>query len=92
MSRPTWTDITSYRKSDPPGTEPRSWDLRAGWVRVVVTRHKDHAADVWTLTCLKTGHEQHPLHAKDIGAAKAEALRVVEAGLVAMLDDLRKAM
>lgn len=66
-----WKDVTSYSQ----GTReriPRSFELRAGVIRVVVTRL--HGCDGWYLRCDQLGFGMHQLP-DDLEEAKAKAIR-----------------
>lgn len=70
-----WTDETSYQKGEKDRT-PRTWTIRAGKLRITVTRHIHFPKDAWVLRC-EPFCDAHELAAKDIDSAKSEALAYI---------------
>lgn len=69
-----WTDVSSYCRSDTKRV-PHTFEIRAGDVRVCVTRwiHVDPAR--WYLLCPEAGYVSHTgLNNQDLEDAKHEAL------------------
>lgn len=80
MSKTTWKDATRYSRDDIE-RKPRTWEIEAPGVTIIVTRHIYHEPDVWLLTCREVNIDLKPLKAKEIEAAKAEAIDAVTARL-----------
>jgi hypothetical protein len=82
-----WTDTTSRRRDEPRDAEARTWEMRVGWLRIIVTRDIYHADDEWVLKC-------HPIDVEEslgrvgIDAAKAEALDRVYSRMAAVTQAL----
>lgn len=81
-----WKDITSHQRGDKQ-REPRSFELRIGDLRVVVTR-RIHL-DGWWLNAYPIGIDGIELRSTDVEAAKREALRFVESELSRWLRGIR---
>ena len=84
-----WTDITSYSRTDK-ARIPRTWELRAGGLRLVVTRHRDFLADSWVMQTYPSIINYAPLGSHEVEAAKQEAIERTMSALEQMLDGLRK--
>jgi len=56
-----WKDISSYSRKDTDRT-PKTWELKAAGMMIVVTRHINYSPDAWLMTCqpfceiLEIGH------------------------------------
>jgi hypothetical protein len=90
MSNLNWTDTTSYAR-DERGTVPaRTWATREvkGIRRPIVVTRLHGIPDVWHVTCHGLDIDGFPLQAKDIEAAKIEAVSLVQKRLRAAADDL----
>jgi len=80
MSKTTWKDATPYSRDDIE-RKPRTWEIKAPGVTIIVTRHRYHEPDVWLLVCREVNIDLKPLKAKEIEVAKAEAIDAVAARL-----------
>lgn len=83
-----WKDTTSYSRGDRERV-PRSLELTAGQVSVVVTRWFHGEPGRWYLSC-DPWHSYHLLVATDIGEAKREAVDLVSNLLRMSCDALAK--
>lgn len=84
-----WEDTTGYRQGDRGKVEPRIWttDLENENValRIIVHRHVNYEPDQWLMSCRDVaGFTNHQLKAKDVDAAKHEALHLVYNTLLAI--------
>ena len=90
MSDLNWTDTTSYARDERGKVPARTWATREvkGIRRpIVVTRHHG-IPDVWHVTCHGLDLDGFPLQAKDIEAAKNEAVSFIRSRLRAAASDL----
>jgi hypothetical protein len=81
----TWNAI---RKRD---GEVTVWESEGTAVRISVHQHIAYPKDAWLLTCRNAPFDCHQLKAKDIDAAKREAVSLVRKWLRSMLDELKGA-
>lgn len=79
-----WKDVSSYSKSET--KTPKSWELRAGAFRIVVTRHIHHESNEWVFFC--EPFRSVNLGAVSIEAAKQEAVAIVDSHLRKALKEL----
>ena len=90
MPTPTWRDTTIYFQSDTGQREPETWEISEPPLTLTVTRHNDYGPRAWLLICPAADLNLHRLRAREIEAAKKEALAVVSARLQALLDAVNK--
>lgn len=85
-----WCDETSYRRDERRGeTEPRTWVIRFGWLRVIVTRHIHHPPDAWLLVCDAMNIDYRDLESSDLAEAQRRALEIVGKRLKDAMDELK---
>lgn len=95
MSEPEWVDATSWCKSDTDEDRktPRTWELRIGVLRLVVTRHRMCEPNEWLLRCY---HEvcTETIERGDVSAEVAQAalLKRVRRRLELQIADLDRFM
>jgi len=90
MSDLKWTDTTSYARGERGTVPARTWysrEIKGIRRPIEVTRHHG-IPDVWHLTCHGLGPDGFPLQAKDIEAAKSEAVNLIKSRLCAAIEDL----
>jgi hypothetical protein len=71
-----WKDVTGYSRGEAArGVEPRSWELRFGGLRVVLTQHIAEAG-VWFTHC-EPFYDLHPIGkvGEDVEALKKAAVQ-----------------
>lgn len=81
-----WNDISAHSRSETDRT-PKTWEMKGPCgLRIVVTRHIHYPKDQWLLVCAGVVDGQYELEAKDIMAAKREALTLVATRLHEMAE------
>lgn len=83
----TWVDTTAYRQGEP-SRIPRTWTLQLTDLRIVVTRHRDYAAETWVMLAYPVLGAPRELKSGEIDAAKSEALEIVRHWLRRSLDEV----
>lgn len=87
-----WKDVTSHSQGDKERV-PKTFEIRLGFIRVVVTRHIYFSPDVWTYRCDGLGDQTNfELQNRDLEGAKKEALERIKPRLEKALDALQKAL
>lgn len=81
---PKWTDATSYSKNERGEVEPRSWEVRLGPVRLIVTRRA--GLEGWYAQSYPNLCQEHPLVAEDVEKAKEEAIYVLARQMERVVD------
>ena len=71
-SKPEWKDVTPWKSHDKDQSEPRTWEIRSGNVRVVVTRM--HGLKGWFMHRAALGINDAQLGSANIDDAKREAI------------------
>lgn len=69
-----WEDTTSYSRGERGKVDPRTWEAKAGPLRVVVTRQ--FRLDGWYMSCDLVGLDVVPV-SDDLEAAKLDAVAMV---------------
>lgn len=85
----SWTDATAYSRDERGKVEPRTWELllNGGNATLIVTRHRDYPGS-WVMRahgCLSWMRE---LKARELEAAKTEAINITRTALSRILSDL----
>lgn len=80
----TWHDITSYSRGEQ-NRVPISWELRAGGIRLIVTRR--HMLEGWYIAA-DPWFDYDTLQSTEIEDAKQEAINALRQKLTGALNDL----
>jgi hypothetical protein len=78
---PTWKDCTSWSQGHTKEQRktPRTWELKVGSFRLVITRHRDYDADQWVLLASGLIISDLLLKARDVDDAKREVAAIIGA-------------
>ena len=71
--KPRWKDITSFSETDKERM-PRTWELSFGGFRLIVTRHRAFAPDMWVMTCAPWWTMPIEIGAMDVDLARRIAI------------------
>lgn len=71
-SKPEWKDITRWSRDETDRSEPRTWEIRSGNLRVCVTRL--HRLEGWFMHSFALGINDAQLDSANIDDAKREAI------------------
>ena len=72
-SKPEWKDVTPWKSHETDRSQPRTWEIRSGNVRVCVTRL--HQLKGWFMHCAALHLDSVPLDSTSIEDAKREAVK-----------------
>lgn len=86
MTQPKWKDETSFSRGETDRT-PKTWVLKIGTLRLVVTRHIHFKPYEWVTTC-NPFFDNRRLSSMEVDDAKTEALEIVREYLKTCLADV----
>lgn len=81
-----WKNTTTYSQGEKDRT-PRTYEARAGVIRIVVTRHIHFDASAWVLSA-HPFFDLHELASSEVEDAKREAMKLVRGALSNAMNQL----
>jgi len=69
-----WRDVTSWSRSDTDRSCPRTWEIKVGFLTVVVTRHIDLGPNEWMIRFSPPILSAHVSVHREVEDSKTEAL------------------